>query len=70
VLLQGVFRETHQCARCLFQPTSAMFQPPSVVPRAHNWHCLRSVHPRRCTMRRAPEPGPVRGNRGELSDLF
>jgi hypothetical protein len=54
VLLQGFFCETHQRAGCLFQPASAMFQPASVVPRAHDRHCLRSVHLRRCS--RAVEP--------------
>jgi hypothetical protein len=26
----------------------------SVVPRAHNWHCLRPVHPRRCSRVSSP----------------
>jgi hypothetical protein len=54
VLLQGFFRETHQRAGCLFQLASAMFQPASVVPRAHDWHCLRSMHPRRCSRVSSP----------------
>jgi hypothetical protein len=69
VLLQGFFRETLQREGCLFQPASAMFQPASV----HHTHTSGAV----CVwcslggvaMRRAPEPGPVRGDRGELSDL-
>jgi hypothetical protein len=31
VLLQGFFHESYQRAGCLFQPTSAMFQPASVT---------------------------------------
>jgi hypothetical protein len=70
VLLQGFFRETLQRAGCLFQPASAMFQSASVVPHAHDWYYLRSVHTRRCSRVSSPEPGPVRGDRGELCDLF
>jgi hypothetical protein len=54
VLLQGFFRETHQRAWCLFQPASTMFQTASVVPRAHDWHCLCLVHPRRCSRASSP----------------
>jgi hypothetical protein len=69
MLLQGFFRETLQRAGCLFQPASAMFQPAS-VHRAH----MSGVACIRCSLggvavRRAPEPGPVRGDRGVLSDL-
>jgi hypothetical protein len=53
----------------LFQPTSAMFQPAS-VHHAHTSGAFRV----RCSLggvavRRAPEPGPVRGDWVELSDL-
>jgi hypothetical protein len=69
VLLQGFFRETLQRARRLFQPASAMFQPASVCyVHSSGVVCIR------CSLggvavRRAPEPGPVRGDRGVLSDL-
>jgi hypothetical protein len=70
VLLQGFFRETLQRAGCLFQPASTMFQPASV----HHAHmsgvaCVRRSL-RGVALRRAPELGPVRGDRGELSDLY
>jgi hypothetical protein len=70
VLLQGFFRETFQRAGCLFQPTSAMFQP--VLVRHTHMTGIACV---RCSLggvavRRAPKPGPVRGDRGELSDLY
>jgi hypothetical protein len=70
VLLQGFFRETLQRAGRLFQPASAMFQPASV----RHTH-MSGVACVRCSLggvavRRAPEPGPVRGDRGELSDLY
>jgi hypothetical protein len=69
VLLQGFLRETLQRAGCLFQPASAMFQSASV----HHAHTSGAVCVR-CSlggvaMRRVPEPGPVRGDRDELSDL-
>jgi hypothetical protein len=69
VLLQGFFRETHQRAGCLFQPASAMSQSASVC----HMH-MSGIACVRCTLggvavRRAPEPGPVRGNWRELSDL-
>jgi hypothetical protein len=70
VLLQRFFRETLQRAGCLFQPASTMFQPASV----HHAHTSGAV----CVLcslggvavRRALEPGPVRGDWGELSDLY
>jgi hypothetical protein len=31
-----------------------MFQLASAVPRAHNWHCLRSGHPRGCSRASSP----------------
>jgi hypothetical protein len=70
VLLQGFFRETLQRAGRLFQPASAMFQPASV----RHMHMSGAVCVR-CSLggvavRRAPEPGPVRGNRGVLSTLY
>jgi hypothetical protein len=69
VLLQGFFRKTLQRARCLFQLASAMFQPASV----HHAHTSSAVCVRfslgGVAARRAPEPGPVRVDRGELSDL-
>jgi hypothetical protein len=70
VLPQGFFRETLQRAGRLFQPASAMFQPASV----HHAH-MSGVACVRCflggvALRRAPEPGPVRGDRGKLSDLY
>jgi hypothetical protein len=69
VLLQGFFRESLRRAGCLFQPASTMFQPASV----HHAHTFGAVCVR-CSlggvaMRRATGPGPVRGDRGELSDL-
>jgi hypothetical protein len=70
VLLQGFFREILQRAGCLFQPASAMFQSASV----RHTH-MTSVSCVRCSLggvavHRAPEPGPVRRGRGELSDLY
>jgi hypothetical protein len=70
VLLQGFFRETLQRAESLFQPASAMFQPAS---ECHTH--MTGVACVRCTLggvavHRAPGPGPVRGDRGELSDLY
>jgi hypothetical protein len=70
VLLQGFFRETLQHAGCLFQLASAMFQSASV----HHAHTSGAVCVR-CSVggvvvRRAPEPGPIRGDQGELSDLY
>jgi hypothetical protein len=70
VLLQGFSRETLQRAGHLFQPASAMFQPASV----RHTHTSGAVCVR-CSLggvavRRAPESGPVRGDRGELSDLY
>jgi hypothetical protein len=70
VLLQGFFRETLQRAGRLFQPASAIFQPASV----HHTHMSGAVCVR-CSLggvavRRALEPGPVRGDWGELSDLY
>jgi hypothetical protein len=63
VLLQGFFRETLQHAGCLFQLALAMFQPASV----HHAHTSGAVCVR-CSLEgvavcRAPEPGPVRGDR-------
>jgi hypothetical protein len=70
VLLQGFFRETLQRSGRLFQPASAMFQPASV----RHTHTSGVVCVRfslgGVAVRRAPEPGPVRGDRGELSDLY
>jgi hypothetical protein len=40
------------------------------APHAHVWRRLRSVLPRRCSCASSPEPRPVRGDRGELSDLY
>jgi hypothetical protein len=64
------FRETLQRAGRLFQPASALFQRAS-VRRTHTSGAVRV----RCSLggvavRRAPEPRPVRGDQGELSDLF
>jgi hypothetical protein len=70
VLLQGFSRETLQRAGRLFQPASAMFQPALV----RHMHMCGAICVR-CSLggvavRRAPEPGPVRGDRGELSNLY
>jgi hypothetical protein len=69
VLLQGFFARPSSARGVLFQPASPMFQPAS-VHHAHTSGAFRV----RCslggvTVHRAPEPGPVRGDRGELSDL-
>jgi hypothetical protein len=70
VLLQG-FRRIRRCVRGSFQPASAIFQPASAVPCARIWHSAAlGASPRGVAVRRAPEAGPVRGNRGEHSDLF
>jgi hypothetical protein len=70
VLLQGFFRETLQHSGHLFQPASAIFQPASV----RHTHTSGVVCVRfslgGVVVRRAPEAGPVRGDRGELSDLY
>jgi hypothetical protein len=68
MLLQGFFRETLQRAGRLFQLASTMFQPAS-VRHAH----MTGVACVRCSLggvavHRAPEPGPVRGDRGKLFD--
>jgi hypothetical protein len=70
VLLQGFFRETLQSAGRLSQPASTILQPASVChTHMSGAACVRcslggvAVH-------RAPEPGPVRGDQGELSDLY
>jgi hypothetical protein len=70
VFLQGFFRETLQRAGRLSQPASAMFQPATV----RHTHTSGAICVR-CSLggvavRRAPEPGQVRGDRGELSDFF
>jgi hypothetical protein len=70
VLLQG-FRRVCRRARFLFQPASVVLQPASAVPCARIWHSsVFGASPGGVAVRRAPEPGPVRGDRGELSDLF
>jgi hypothetical protein len=53
----------------MFQPASAMFQLASVT------HALLALSPAGAiqggvAVRQAPEPGPVRGDRVELYDLF
>jgi hypothetical protein len=53
----------------MFQPASAMSQPASVT------HALLALSPAGAiqggvAVRQAPEPGPVRGDRVELYDLF
>jgi hypothetical protein len=69
VLLQGFFRES--------SPACGVFVSIGIgdVPAGFSHARTTSIYCVRCTlggaaMRRAPEPGPVRGARGELSDLF
>jgi hypothetical protein len=68
VLLQGVFHES--------LPTCRVFVSVGIgnVPVFFGHASTIGISCIRCTlggvaMRRAPEPGPVRGDRGELSDL-
>jgi hypothetical protein len=65
----GFFVRPSSVRGVLFQPASAMFQPAS-VHHAHTSGASRI----RCSLgvvavHRAPEPGPVRGDRVKLSDL-
>jgi hypothetical protein len=54
-----------------FQLASAMFQPASAVPCARIWHTSAfGTYPGGVAVRRAPEPGPSRGDRGVLFVLF
>jgi hypothetical protein len=69
VLLQGFFRE--------FLPLCGAFVSTSIgdVPAGFGHAHMTGTSHVRCTpggvaVRRAPEPGPVRGDRGELSILF
>jgi hypothetical protein len=70
VLLHGFFREAYHRVGCLF--STGIGNVPTGLGGATHMTGTASV---RCTLggvavRRAPEPGPVRGDRGELSDLF
>jgi hypothetical protein len=48
-----------------------MFQPTSAVPCARIWHMHAfGAFPGGVAVRRAPEPGPSRGDREVLSVLF
>jgi hypothetical protein len=69
VLLQGFFRE--------FLPMCGAFVSSGIdaVPAGFGYARLTGTSRVRCTpggvaVRRSPEPGPVRGDRGELSVLF
>jgi hypothetical protein len=69
VLLQGFFRES--------LPACRVFVSIGIddVPAGFGHARMTGTFCVRCTlggvaMRRAPEPGPVRGDQGELSDLF
>jgi hypothetical protein len=69
VLLQGFFRES--------LPVCGVFVPTGIgeVPAGFGHTCMTSISCVRCTlggvaMCQAPDPGPVRGDRGELSVLF
>jgi hypothetical protein len=69
MLLQGLTVRAGQRAWYMFQPASAMLQPASVT------HALLTLSPAGAiqgvvAVRQAPEPGPVRGDRVELYDLF
>jgi hypothetical protein len=69
MLLQGLTVRTGQRAWHMFQPASAISQPASVT------HALLALSPAGAiqggvAVRQAPEPGPVRGDRVELYDLF
>jgi hypothetical protein len=58
VFLQGFFAVC-QCARCLFRPVSAIFQPASAVSCTCIWHAFASgALPGGVAVRRAPKPGP------------
>jgi hypothetical protein len=54
VLLQGFLHRIYRRVGCYFQQASAIFQPASVVPRAHIRHHMRSVRPRRCSRASSP----------------
>jgi hypothetical protein len=69
VLLQGFFRES--------LPVCGAFVSTDIgdIPAGFGHACRTGTSCVRCTpggvaVRRAPEPGPVRGDRGELSVLF
>jgi hypothetical protein len=69
MLLQGLTVRTGQRVWRMFQPASVISQPASVT------HALLALSPAGANqgvvaMRQAPEPGPVRGDRVELYDLF
>jgi hypothetical protein len=69
MLLQGLTVRNDQRAWHMFQPASAISQPASVT------HALLALSPAGAiqggvAVCQAPEPGPVRGDRVELYDLF
>jgi hypothetical protein len=71
VLLQGFFRETPpQRAGRLFQPASAMFQSASMRQTHMSGAICIQCSLGGVAVRRAPEPGSVRGDWGELFDMF
>jgi hypothetical protein len=64
---RGSLAKFHQRAWYLFQPASVILQSASVTratSTSHVW-CTPEV-----AVRRAPKPGPIRGDRGELSVLL
>jgi hypothetical protein len=69
MLLQGFF--------CKFLPACGVFVSTGIgdVPAGFGHARMSGTSCVRCILggvavRRAPEPGPVQGDRGELSDLF
>jgi hypothetical protein len=69
MLLRGLTVRTGQRAWHMIQPASAISQPASVT---HALLALSSAGAIQggVAVRQAPEPGPVRGDRVELYDLF
>jgi hypothetical protein len=69
VLLQGFFHESLPVCG-VFVSTGIGNVPAGLdAPRAHVWAFRVRCSLRGVAVRRAPEPGPVRGDRGELSNL-
>jgi hypothetical protein len=69
VLLHGFFRESLPACG-VFVSTGIGDVPASLShARMTSTGCVR-CNPGVVAMRRAPEPGPIRGDRGELSDLL
>jgi hypothetical protein len=70
VLQQGFFAESAG-VRVLVLAGISNIPASLAVPRARIWHSFAfGAFPVGVAVRRAPDPGPVRGDRDELFDLF